>query len=47
MEQRYWATIRWKPFGRFRRLLVTMLMGVTQIKKWYNRFKDGPTTVDI
>jgi hypothetical protein len=35
-----------KQFVRFSRLSATPLWGVTQIKEWYNRFKNGRTSVD-
>lgn len=37
---------KWKPFGKFSGFFGDDAMGITQIKDWYNRFKDGRMSVE-
>jgi transposase len=51
LEQRYCIKLfqklgiaKWKPFRR--RVSGNDAVGITQIQKWYNQFKDGRTSVE-
>ena len=40
------AIAKWKPIQKIQWVFDDDAMGITQIKEWYNRFKDGRTSVE-